>query len=145
MKKIINHRVYDTDAATEIGEQEWGDIIEDSFTYACEKLYRKRNGEYFIHGEGGPRTCYGQSAGLGNMSWGARIIPQSYEQAREWAEQNLSAEAYEREFGVVEDDTEVVLSVRVSTSARAALDRYVAATGRTRTDIVSELLMSLTA
>lgn len=51
MKKIINYKKYDTETATEIGA--WSQGIAGTFEYVHESLFRKNNGEYFLHGEGG--------------------------------------------------------------------------------------------
>ena len=56
MKKIINNKLYDTDTAKRLGYDGGGDGF-DSWT---EELYKKRTGEYFIYGEGGARTRYGE-------------------------------------------------------------------------------------
>lgn len=145
MKKIINNRKYDTDTATMVGE--WANMYDiRDFAYYSETLYRKRNGEYFLFGSGNARSKY--AASLGNNSWGGsdQIIPLTYDAAREWAERCMDADEYEAEFGAVsEDDSDqsVVLSVRVSPAAKAALDRATAQTGRSKGDIVSELLLAL--
>ena len=97
VRKIIDGRAYDTDTATEVGSRdnglEWADLAHE-----CETLYRKRTGEYFVHGEGGPRTRYARRC-EGGWSGGEAITPVSYDEARGWAEGCLDAGAYEREFG----------------------------------------------
>lgn len=141
MRKIINGKVYDTETATHVGGWDNGCYTTD-FDYAGEDLYRKRTGEYFVHGEGGARSVYAELDGDG-WSGGSAIRPLTYEGARAWAEEHLSAEEYEAEFGeVAEDEGEVAVTVRVPASAKAALDRECAATGRTRGDIVATLLDS---
>lgn len=144
MKKIISNRRYDTDTATLVAEAEFG--YPGDFAYYQERLYRKRSHEYFIHGEGNAASRYAKAVPGGN-SWrsGEGIVPLSYEQAREWGEQNMSTEEYEAEFGEVlpEEDGTVVLSVRVSTAAKAKLDRHCRTTGRQTREVVDELLSSL--
>lgn len=72
------------------------------------------------------------------------ITPLSYEDARKWVERHLNADEYEAEFGEVEEDgSQVVLGVRVSSAAKAALARKASETGRTQSEIVDELLMAL--
>ena len=56
MKKIINYKKYDTETATEIGA--WSQGIAGTFEYVHESLFRKNNGEYFLHGEGGAASKY---------------------------------------------------------------------------------------
>jgi hypothetical protein len=144
MKKIINRRAYDTDTATEIGYWENMPDIRN-FQHESETLYRKKNGEYFLHGEGGPASRYAEPAGANTWTGGARIMPLTYEEAEKWAEEHLEADEYEREFGEVsEDETEsVVISVRVTPAAKAALDRMAAKTGRSKGGLVSDAILAL--
>ena len=66
MKKIINGRKYDTDTASMVGE--WSDGYPSDFRYEAETLYRKRNGEYFILGEGNAMSRYAESRGASSHS-----------------------------------------------------------------------------
>ena len=143
MKKIINGKRYDTETATLVTEWESG--YPSDLGYVCEELYKKRTGEYFIFGHGGAASKYATSAGNNSWSGGSAIIPLSYDAARQWAEGHMSADAYEAEFGEVAegDEGDVVLSIRVSQAAKAALDRMAARTGRAKGDILTELLTSI--
>ena len=140
MKKIINGRKYDTDTASMVGE--WSDGYPSDFRYEAETLYRKRNGEYFILGEGNAMSRYAESCGDNSWSSGWRIIPLSYERARQWAEEHLDADDYELAFGEVSEDgdEDAVISVRVPARTRALLDRLAAQSGRPKGEIVSEAL-----
>ena len=74
--------------------------------------------------------------------WGSgeAITPLSYEEARQWAEDKLTAHYYEAEFGeVVEDDSQVVASYRVSASTKAAIQREAARTGETQGQVIDRL------
>lgn len=123
MKKIINGKMYDTNTATEVGSFSspggWRD-----FSHYEETLYRKRTGEFFLFGEGGAMTKYAVSKGQNTWSDGSKIIPLSYESARKWAEENLSAEKYEEIFGeVAEDESRTQMCISVSTSAAETIRR----------------------
>lgn len=145
MKKIISGKRYDTETAKEVGSWSNGYYGTD-FKYEGEVLYRKRGGEYFLYGEGNAASRYAEAVGSNSWAGGWRIMPLSYNEAAKWAETHLDADEYEAEFGEVpEDDSDqsVVLSVRVSPAAKAALDRATAQTGRSKGDIVSELLLAL--
>lgn len=98
MKKIINGKKYDTDTAECVGY--WSNGY-SGFQRAEERLFRKKTGEFFLHGEGGAMTIYSESYG-NEISGGNEIIPLSEEEAREWAERNLDVEEYEAIFGEVE-------------------------------------------
>lgn len=99
MKKIINGKLYDTSTAEFIKLYENG-YPENDFKYYSEALYRKDTGEYFLHGEGGPLSKYNKPCGR-DMSSGEKIIPYTEEEAKAWAEENMSADAYMELFGPV--------------------------------------------
>lgn len=101
MKKIINGKKYDTSTAKEIARWDNGDCL--SFGWCSETLYRKKTGEYFLHGEGGPTSKYCEYSD-GMQRSGEQIIPLTGgKKAREWAEQNLGGDLYEEIFGEVEE------------------------------------------
>jgi hypothetical protein len=102
MKKIINGKSYNTDTAQEIGYYDNG-MARSDFGWCEERLYKTSKGAYFLAGRGGPMTKYSRRIG-GNCSTGdSDIIPQSECEAKEWAEQHMSAEAYEATFGPAEE------------------------------------------
>ena len=144
MKKIINGKRYDTSTATAVAEWENIPYVTD-FSYFCETLYRKRTGEYFIYGHGNAASKYSKSEGNNTWTGGSAIIPLSYDAACKWGEEHMDADEYEAEFGEVEDDGDgdVVISIRVSPAAKAALDRMAAKTGRAKGDILTELLTTM--
>ena len=117
MKQIIKNKKYDTETARKIGRDSNG-LGSRDFSHWTEILYCKRTGEYFLYGEGGPMTHYAVSCGSNSWSGGEKIIPLSYDGAREWAEKHLNADAYEAEFGEVQEDDSaatLILSLNVST------------------------------
>lgn len=117
MKKIINGKVYDTDKAQRVGEWDNGKL-DDRLYRCCEDLYRKRTGEFFLYGYGGPGSKYSVSCGNNSWSGGEKIIPLSYEAAQEWAEEHLGGDGYEAIFGEIpEDDSRVALTVSISVAA----------------------------
>lgn len=141
MKKIIDGRKYDTETATEV--HEWSDKAPSDFSYIEETLFRKRTGEYFLYGYGGPMTRYAEREKYGSgYCYGSTIIPMTYEEARTWAEGHMSADEYEAEFGEVpeSDGEDVVLSVRVSPATRERLRRMAAESGRSQGSILDEIL-----
>lgn len=101
MVKIIDGIKYSTATAELVGKYCNG-YLDDNFNYCCEELYRKKNGEFFLFGVGGPNTCYATSYGT-DRGFGAEIIPYTDDDAKEWAEQYLSGEEYEEIFGLVEE------------------------------------------
>lgn len=101
MKKIINGKLYDTDTATYIGNYEYG--TPGDFTHFNETLYKKKTGELFIHGEGGPRSKYAKSCG--NNSWcdGEAIIPERDFDVKGWVADHCDVDTYIELFGTVEE------------------------------------------
>lgn len=144
MKRIIRGRLYDTETAREVAE--WSDRAPGDFRHVEEVLFRKRTGEYFLHGYGGPMTRYGERERYGDgVGYGSAILPLSFDEAREWAEEHMGADAYQEEFGPApEGEGEAAhIHVTVSEAARRALDSECARTGETRSAIVERLLSGL--
>ena len=140
MKKIINGRKYDTTTAEEVAESSHS--YKSEYDYYEETLYRKRTGEYFLYGYGHGDSKYAKQV-CGDFGPGSDIIPLSYEQARAWAERELSADEYESAFGEVTEDggeSDVVISVRVSPATRERLRRMAAETGRSQGAVLDELI-----
>lgn len=143
MRKVINGRLYDTDKAHRVGEWDNGRFPTD-FDYEQETLYRKKTGEYFIHGEGGARSVYAQERGSDGWRGGERIMPCSYDRARKWVESNLTADEYEAEFGLPdEDEGQVQLSCKVSAKAMALIRRTAQREGTSIAAVVERLALAL--
>jgi hypothetical protein len=141
MKKIINNLVYNTETAEEIGSMSWGDGPRD-FHYMEETLYRKRTGEFFLYGEGGPATKYAVSVSQRGWRSGEKIIPLDFSAAREWAEENLSADDYEKVFGeVAEDDSRVMITLSVSRTCAETITRKASEAGVTKSEYIENLVL----
>ena len=139
MKKIIDGKRYDTETAKLIGEDSYSNPSD--FNYWCETLYQKKTGEFFLHGKGGARTKYAQAIDSNSWCSGERIMPLSYDKAREWVEKHLDADTYEEVFGpVAEDDSKRALNLSLPASVADTLKRMAAESGRTQSDIVAELI-----
>ena len=145
MKKIINGKVYNTATAAQIGER--AENITDSLDYVIETLYRKRTGEFFLHGEGGARSIYSTRIDENNWASGAAIMPLTYDAAQKWAEEHLTADEYAAAFGMPTeaDDPAATESLRVYLPARAKrlLDLECQKTGKTLAQIVADLAETL--
>lgn len=102
MKKQINRKTYDTSKASRIGSYEYGSTSDPD--YRRETLYRKRTGEYFLHGSGGPMSRYAAPSGVNIWSGGELLSPLTIEQARAWVEEHLSTAEYDAQFGEILDD-----------------------------------------
>jgi len=93
MKKIINGKLYNTETATYLGTRRNGKLMGD-FSRLEEDIYRKDNGEFFLHGNGGGLTLY---------NGGEDCLPLTDNEAREWIERHLTADKYIEIFGEVQE------------------------------------------
>lgn len=128
MKKIISGKLYDTETATKVASCYHGDGPRD-FHHYSEALYRKRTGEYFLAGEGGPMTKYARTTGQNSWSGGERIFPLTYEEATAWAETEMDAEDYEAEFGAVSEEETVHLHISLPADVADRIRKAAAADG----------------
>lgn len=134
--------MYNTDTATLIGSKNNGNLGSD-FNYFCESLYRKRTGEYFLHGEGGAMTQYAEWHN-GLLCGGERIVSLTFDAARLWAEENLDADIYEAEFGeVVEDNSRICVSLSLSAAGVERARREASARGVSLSALVDEYFSGL--
>lgn len=140
MKKIINGKLYNTDTAKELGSWENTPDVRD-FSHFEETLYQKRTGEFFIYGEGGPGSRYSVSAGQNCWAGGSKIIPITWENAREWAEEHLDADDYESIFGpVAEDDSRVTVTLSLSAGALERAKRSASQAGTSLSAFIESLI-----
>lgn len=141
MRKVIKGRLYDTDTAAHVAE--WQEGYCGDLAYCHETLYRKRTGEYFVHGEGGAMSRYSERCGQSEWQGGEGIRPLTYKEARVWLERHGSAEEFESEFGVPEDGMVHDLHVTISEVAWQALSRRAAMEGTTVGAIISVMAEGL--
>ena len=101
MKKIINGKMYNTETAKYLAAW-WNGLGCNDFGYVYEDLYKKKTGEFFLHGRGGANSKYAERYGR-CFSDGEAITPLTEEEAREWAEKKLEVEEYIEIFGEPEE------------------------------------------
>lgn len=104
MRKVIRARVYDTDTASAVHTYTYSNPADHA--YCEETLYRKRTGEYFLYGEGGPMSDYREYQSPNSWTGGEDIKPLTLEDAKAWAEEHMSGAEYEDAFGIVPEDAE---------------------------------------
>jgi hypothetical protein len=140
MKKIINNKVYDTATAKELASWSNSNDWRDFHTYS-ETLYRKKTGEFFLHGEGGPLTQYAVSTGQNSWSGGEKLIPLTHENARKWAEDHLDGDEYESIFGTItEDDSKQYATFSLSSSTLEMLRRKASESGKGLSEYLDSVL-----
>jgi hypothetical protein len=142
MKKIINGKVYDTETAQEMGC--WSNMSDvRNFHQFTETLYRKRTGEYFLHGEGGPMTQYARAVDTNSWTGGERIMPMTYQEAQKWAEEHLDGDEYEAIFGeIVEDDSTYMINAEIPAALAERLKRRAAESGQSMRDTLISILQA---
>ena len=142
MKKIINGKSYDTETAKKVAM--WSNNLSyRDFNWVEETLYRKKTGEYFLHGEGGPMSRYAEATGTNSWSGGERIMPMTYAEATEWAEKHLDGDEYEQIFGaVVEDESKKTVAYSLTVGAIEKLRRMSEEQGRSASEILDALILA---
>lgn len=140
MKKVINGKMYDTETAKLVGNWDNGGRGND-FNKCEESLYQKRTGEFFLYGEGGPMSKYAKSCGNNSWGWGSEIIPLTFEAAKEWSEEFLSGDDYEKIFGqIIEDDSKRIISLSVTVTTHEKLKRMASEQNLSIGEIVDSLI-----
>lgn len=102
MNRIINGKRYDTEITQCLAVHENMDN-RNNIDWWSEALYRKPTGEFFLYGIGNARSKYAQHANYGAMTGGEIITPITIADAKKWAEQYMTAEAYKKIFGEVQE------------------------------------------
>ena len=138
MKKVIEGSLYNTETAKEVGSWDNG-LNQSDFGYCEESLYRTKAGKYFLYGSGGANSQYGEWHGNSGGS-GEEIRPYSPQEARAYAKEKLSADAYAAEFGEPEEaaDGREVLNISVSAEVKRKLENMKRETGKSISQIISE-------
>lgn len=140
MKKIINGKQYNTETAERLGEYEPSPYRSD-FHYFCETLYRKKTGGFFLHGKGGPASKYSKSCGQNEWCGSETIIPMTYDDAREWAEEHLDGDEYIRIFGEPDESGEKkTVGFILTDNAIAKLKQEASKRGITQSALIEELI-----
>lgn len=143
MRKILNNKVYDTAKATRLASWENG-YDSNSFSHMEEVLYRKRTGEFFLHGVGEARTKYARRYEDNMWGHGEEIIPLTAKAAQEWAEEHLDGEEYERIFGVVDEDSEdVMLTFMCPSNLDQKLTAKASEMGTSKSDLLRRLIENM--
>ena len=133
MKKIISNKVYDTETA---------ELVASYHDSTCaERLYRKRTGEYFLHGRGSSDND-DYAVWKGNRVTGSeQIKPLTPKMAMAWAAKHLSRQQYDDIFGATADDQKMTISLSLPVGAVNTLKNAAAEQGRTASALIAELIL----
>lgn len=144
MKKIIKNKLYDTDTAKFLGEYA-PNPDQGNFSYFCETLYRKKTGEFFLHGEGNAASKYAHSCGQNERCGGEKIVPLTYAEAQAWAEEHLDGDDYIAIFGEPEEDNGSVaaLNIRISAAKMQKLRQAAGKQGVSLVELVENMIEKL--
>lgn len=140
MRKIIDGRRYDTERAKKMAG--WWNGHTD-FSTCQEELFRKKTGEYFLYGFGGPMSIYATPVDQNTRTGGSAIRPLSYEEARAWAEERLDADEYAELFEPIPEDEAcelVQMKFYLSAGTADALRRMSQETGIQPSALAEKLL-----
>jgi len=91
MIKIIDKKRYDTSTATAVASADNGRTPDD-FQHQEETLYVTKSGSWFLHGQGGPLSQYGEQRGR-NRTEGEDLRALTADEAYAWLEASQKAEA----------------------------------------------------
>jgi len=84
MKRVIDGKLYNTETAVELVNWNNG-LGSNDFNSCDETLYRTKNGNYFLQGDGGAMTQWCKSNG--KETWGSSsLVALTAQEALEWLE-----------------------------------------------------------
>lgn len=101
MRQIINGKMYNTATATLVADHQYSNRRE--WDYENEELYLKKNGEWFLFGEGGSYSKYRKKCDPNHWCGGEVIKPMTEQEARKWLEDNKCTSEYIEHFGEPEE------------------------------------------
>ena len=139
MKEIVNGRMFNTVNAIFVGSD--GYSCSSDFQYWREELYQKRNGEFFLYGEGGPGSKYREPVDVNCWRGSSDIIPLTFQSAREWAEEHLGPNTYQDIFGPIEeDDSKIMVNFYIESSTWEMAKQAAHSKGLSITDYMDAII-----
>ncbi|GAH13069.1 unnamed protein product [marine sediment metagenome] len=95
MLRIIKRKLYETGGSLLIHKWDNG-IHSEDFEYCKETLYKTKNGQYFVAGEGGVMSKYGSKNGLDG---GSEMKLITEDEALTWLEEHRGEQVLIKDFG----------------------------------------------
>ena len=144
MKKIIEGALYNTETAKKLGFWKTRGLSGSDFNYCSETFFRTKSGKYFLYGKGGAMSKYSENVGRSSIG-SEQILPISPLDAREWAEEKLTADEFIELFGEVEEasDGREALTLTVPAGVKAKLQTMKENSGKSMSQMVTDWVESL--
>ena len=142
MNKVIKGKRYDTEKAQEIGYIT-GDVkyTNDLYYFWRETLYQKRTGEFFLYCKRIAGSKYANCC-EDSSDYDEQIKPISFDEAKEWGEKNLTADEYEKVFGVVEVG-KTITSISLSNETMNKMKQIAVSKKMSVSELIEELISNL--
>lgn len=144
MKRIIKKKVYDTDTAALVASVPHPNCYDSTGQTCVQELYRKKNGEFFLFIKG-PRSDAVHNICIENEphdKWG-NIFVLPYDKAREWGEQELTAEQWLKIFEPDEDEGKAQIHVYLSKKVINKLKKTAQMQGVTLSAVIENMTNKL--
>ncbi len=147
MKKRIRGLEYNTGTAKKIAECSSSYGVNDNQFYK-ETLYRKRTGEFFVHGVGNAGSKYAEwLPDYHSYTSGEAIKPLTFDEAKEWYTELLNdgsgdEKQYKELFQPKDSPEKVSLTLSVSKRAKKGLLDLATKQGKSQSEIVERLILS---
>lgn len=139
MERIIRGRRYNTATAEAVAEHEY--VHPSDLEWMHEVLYRKRTGEYFLWGAGGPRSKYRKRVKKDVFDSGESIKPITLDEAKVFIKKYGTVETYKNQFEINEFDGETIqLNIYLSAPTFQRLKIASVERGESMTKLVSKLI-----
>lgn len=138
MERVIRGKRYNTATAEAVAEREH--LYPSDFGWVHEILYKKRTGEFFLWGEGGPQSKYRKKVEKNVYCSGEKIKPLTIKEAKAFIE-TYAPEEYKKLFTIdVWDDETVPLNIYLPTPTFQRLKIASVKKGESMTKLVSKLI-----
>lgn len=144
MKKIINSKLYDTESSSLIAEVDNGYGVSDVH-YAKYWLYKKRNGKFWLYGEGNAGSdCAEYDKAYGRWAPGTMIKPLTFEEAERWFEEyqdQIDDKVFTEEFGPIKKDpTNITRTYSIPRYVANELTRLAQESDRTPSEMLATMI-----
>ena len=137
--KVIDGKRYDCRSAQLVAEYEH--LNRRDFGWYREELYRRKTGDFFIAGEGGPASSYRKTISKNEWTGGEKIIPLSDEEAKKWVEAHCDGQMYDLLFPENENPGKTTVSLKMSNSVLFSIKELANAEHKSVSETVEKLLM----